>query len=760
MRFVLLVSVVVGGLICRSNAALAQVPIGSGNITTIAGSALSGYSGDGGLATDAALNYPQGAAIGPDGALYFTDRFNNRIRRVDAVTGTISTIAGDGTQGDEYQLPVNTGDGGPATQRFVRRRLERGRRSGANILYLADDSNNRVRQVDLSTGTINGFAGVGPYYPFSPVIGERGDGGPATGAWFAPFVYGVAVGPSNNVLISSGSRVSQVDGSTGIIDRIAGLPYSGTGGMSDISAFTGDGGPASAATFVLPWNLKVDAAGNIFVIDIGGNVSTGFEPPRVREIDAATGIIHTIAGGGVNPPGTGPATSADLTGLLDVAVDNAGSMYLATYSQVFKMDLSSGQLSPFAGTSSAGFAGDGGPATLAQFQDITALTVAPGGGLLISDSGNSRIRFVGPQSVDLTNSQQTEIHLPWINSVSGSVSVNGNTAATSIDASSLTNVGGGVSVNGNTAATSIDASSLTNVGGGVSVNGNTAATSIDASSLTNVGGGVSVNGNTAATSIDASSLTNVGGSVSVNGNTAATSIDASSLTNVGGGVSVNGNTAATSIDASSLTNVGGNVDVNGNNTATAVMLGSATTVSGNMDVETSSQGTVDFSGVAVQGDSSVSAKGATTLMGQTAGGSTEVTLVNGSASMTAMLPADTFTTPVQYALHQVTGSDLDPQAGSSGATVDPVAAYQLSFDAVSLNEPASVTLEIMLDQLPDADRMSLLAALDDHLLTLAVKGDQPDSQYLLFRSRRRNRSDPRSNGAALGVRRPRHALTV
>jgi hypothetical protein len=65
--------------------------------------------------------------------------------------------------------------------------------------------------------------------------------------------------------------------------------------------------------------------------------------------------------------------------------------------------------------------------------------------------------------------------------------------------------------------------------------------------------------------------------------------------------------------------------------------------------------------------------------------------------MTAMLPAGTFTTPVQYSLHQVTGSDLDPQAGLLGATVDPVAAYQLSFDAVSLNEPASVTFEIMLD---------------------------------------------------------------
>jgi hypothetical protein len=450
--------------------------------------------------------------------------------------------------------------------------------------------------------------------------------------------------------------------------------------------------------------LKVDAAGNIFVVDLGN----GIDAPRVREIDAATGIIHTIAGGGMDPPGTGPATSADLTGLFDVAVDNAGSMYLATYSKVFKMDLASGQLSPFAGTGSAGFAGDGGPATMAQFQDITALTVAPGGGLLISDTGNSRIRFVGPQSVDLTNSQQTEIHLPWINSVNGSVSVSGNTAASVIDVSTLTTVGGSVSVSGNTAASSIDVGSLTTVSGSVSVSGNAAASSIDVGSLTTVSGSVTVSGNTAASSIDVGSLTTVSGSVSVSGNT-----------------------AASSIDVGSLSTVDGDLNVKNNGTST-VLLGTATTVSGNMQVETSGQGTVDFSGVAVNGDSSVTANGATTLMGQTAGGSTEVTLVNGSASMTAMLPAGTFTTPVQYALHQLTGGDLDAEPGFSGTTVDPVAAYRLSFGAVSLNEPASVTFEIMPGGLPDVDRMSLLAALHDGRLTLAVKGDQPNSQYLLF----------------------------
>ena len=301
------------------------------------------------------------------------------------------------------------------------------------------------------------------------------------------------------MLISSGSRVSQVDGATGIIHRIAGLPYPGTGGMSDISAFTGDGGPASAATFSSPWSLKVDAAGNVFIADLGGNVFSGFEPPRVREIDAATGIIHTIAGGGVNPPGTGPATSADLTGLIDVAVDNAGSMYLATTNQVFKMDLASGQLSPSPERGQPGLPATAGRPRHGAVQRNYRADGSARRRIVDQRFLNSRIRFVGPQSVDLTNSQQTEIHLPWINSVSGSVSVNGNTAATGIDLSTLTTVGGSVSVNGNMAATGIDLSTLTTVGGSVSVNGNTAATGIDLSTLTTVGGSVSVNDNTAAT---------------------------------------------------------------------------------------------------------------------------------------------------------------------------------------------------------------------------------------------------------------------
>src|SRR6476619_4438264 len=104
MRSIVLICAVLCGLIFGPAGVLAQPLVDSGNVTTIAGTANGGFSGDGGLATAALLNGPQGSAIGRDGALYFTDRFNRRIRRVDAVTGTISTIAGNGTWVSENPL--------------------------------------------------------------------------------------------------------------------------------------------------------------------------------------------------------------------------------------------------------------------------------------------------------------------------------------------------------------------------------------------------------------------------------------------------------------------------------------------------------------------------------------------------------------------------------------------------------------------------------------------------------------------------------
>src|SRR4029079_3237220 len=146
MRCVVLISAVLGGLFWQPTSVLAQPFVSSGNVTTIAGSANGGFSGDGGLATAALLNYPQGTAIGRDGALYFTDRFNYRIRRVDAVTGTISTVAGNGISVSDNPAADNTGDGGPATNASFADVWSVAVDPARNILYVADANNDRVRQ--------------------------------------------------------------------------------------------------------------------------------------------------------------------------------------------------------------------------------------------------------------------------------------------------------------------------------------------------------------------------------------------------------------------------------------------------------------------------------------------------------------------------------------------------------------------------------------------------------------------------------------
>ena len=150
-----------------------------------------------------------------------------------------------------------------------------------------------------------------------------------------------------------------VDGATGIINRIAGLDD--PPGVP-IFLTAGDGGPAAQASFSTAWEVAADRAGNIFVLD--AQITPSYV---VRRIDAVTGIIDTIAGGGTFTTASGPATDmylANGSGALAMAVDDAGeTLYLTRgNNQVVAVDLATGQLTPFAGTGAEGFAGDGGPA--------------------------------------------------------------------------------------------------------------------------------------------------------------------------------------------------------------------------------------------------------------------------------------------------------------------------------------------------------------------------------------------------------------
>ena len=278
----------------------------SGGITTQAGTGEGGDSGDGERATGARLGYPVGVAVDDSGSIYIADTYNHRIRKVEAGTGTISTVAGTG----RFGFGDDVGDGGPATEAMLAHPHDVAVDVAGN-LYISDRGSSRIRKVDAGTGTISTIAGTGGRFGH----GYGGDGGPATEAKLR-FPVGVAVDGAGNVYIADtlNSRVRRVDASTGTISTIAGTGRFG---------FGGDGGPASEAMLGHPEGVAVDAAGNVFIAD-----PVSF---RIRKVDACTGTISTIAGTGMigNNGDGGPATEARLGAPNDVAIAGNGRIYFS-----------------------------------------------------------------------------------------------------------------------------------------------------------------------------------------------------------------------------------------------------------------------------------------------------------------------------------------------------------------------------------------------------------------------------------------------
>jgi len=253
--------------VAQSNRVLKLAPDATVS-TVVAGNGTAGYSGDGGPATRAQLNFPEGLALDSAGNLYIADSNNNRVRRV-ALDGTISTVAGNGTAG-------YSGDGGPATDAQLN--APNGIAvDAANNLYIADYGNERVRKVG-SDGIISTVAGKG--HGDSNCQTPPADGGPATSGQLCGLAT-VAVDMKGNVYISDGGnqRVRKV--SRGVISTVAG---NGTAGYS------GDGGPAVRAQLNFPDGIAVDSLGNLYIAD-SANM-------RIRKV-APDGIISTVAGNGV-----------------------------------------------------------------------------------------------------------------------------------------------------------------------------------------------------------------------------------------------------------------------------------------------------------------------------------------------------------------------------------------------------------------------------------------------------------------------------
>lgn len=343
----------------------------SGVLTVVAGTGGASFSGDGGPATSAGLSFPYSVALDAAGNMFIADFGNQRIRRVDAATGIISTVAGDGTFGF-------SGDGGPATNASLANPVSVAVDVNGN-LFIADFSNSRVRRVDAATGIISTVAGNGNF-------GFSGDGGPAINArLFGP--WGIALDAFGNLYFAdrNNNRIRRVDVVTGIISTFAGS--SAFGG-------TGDGGPATSASIARPVGVGFDAAGNLFIAE--------FDRRLIRRVDAATGIISTVAGNqgtGFSGDG-GPAIAASLSDPYDVAIDASGNLFIADSGnfRIRRVRGDTGIISTVVGNGAFGFSGDGGPASRASLTDASGLALDAAGTLFIADTGNKRIRRVDAAS--------------------------------------------------------------------------------------------------------------------------------------------------------------------------------------------------------------------------------------------------------------------------------------------------------------------------------------------------------------------------
>jgi hypothetical protein len=296
------------------NHRIRRVDGATGIITTVAGTGEGGLSGDGGPATHGRLDRPTDTFVDEAGNIYIADNGNRRIRRVDAVTGIITTMAGT-TEGF-------SGDGGPATEARL------STLSGLSVdregnLFIADSGNHRIRRVDAATGIITTVAGTGEGPP--PVIDKpasrtgvdsSGDGGPATQANIS-VPDAVSVDDAGNLYIADTGnlRIRRVDAVTGIITTVA--------GTGEIFGPLGDGAPATEASLQDPSGVFVDGSGNLYIADTLNQ--------RIRRVDAVTGVITTVAGTGERgfSGDGGPATRARLDRPVAVFVDGAGDLYFA-----------------------------------------------------------------------------------------------------------------------------------------------------------------------------------------------------------------------------------------------------------------------------------------------------------------------------------------------------------------------------------------------------------------------------------------------
>ena len=395
-----------------ANNRIRKVNHATGRITTIAGTGVAGYNGDGIPAASAELEWPQGVAVDAAGDVFIADQGNNRVREVNAVTGRITTLVGPEVNGGRptsvavdaasdvfitYQASnlvskwtartgqVTTvagngvagfnGDNIPGTAAELNQPGGLAVDRTGNV-FIADQINDSIREVHASTGLISTVPGTGrTSYQLANI--------PAAAA-LLDHPSSVAVDASGNLFIADdqASLIQEVNRASGLLTTIAG------GGDAD--PFTNATLPATSIALALPTGVAVDAAGDVFINDLGSN--------RIQEVNHASGLLTTVVGGllfGYNGDNI-PATSAELDGDAAIAVDAAGDLFLSDLgnNRIREVNAATGLITTVAGIGVAGFNGDNIAATSAELNDPGALAVDAAGDLFFTDWNNNRVREV------------------------------------------------------------------------------------------------------------------------------------------------------------------------------------------------------------------------------------------------------------------------------------------------------------------------------------------------------------------------------
>lgn len=651
-----------------------KVDIATQVITRVAGSGLAGNcasEGDGGDALAAQLDLPGSLATDTVGNLFLVEIGTDTVRRIDAVTHVITTIAGGGvtTPGFGDATTMNLGDiHGLAID-------------DADDLFVSNHG--RVFKVDLGTGLLSVFAGTG-------ANGFSGDGGPALDATFQN-IWG---------LEARGSKLFIADQSNNRIRAVVPPPL-----PDDLIIDL-----ATSQTLLDSVNVVV---GSILMVSVDGReylllpnaTSVGLDVTLTDNdqfLVVDLGALQRV-GGSITISGNLAMQSVDLSSLATVD----GSLTLSGNPALNAILIS-------------GVTHIGGDLTLvgtaATVIDMSALANVSGDVKVADNTAADIIDVSGLTSVsgDVTvtgNTGAEVIDVSSLGTVAGDINLSGNTSATTIDVSTLAAAAGDIVIADNTAATTIDVSSVTTVGGDLAITDNPVADLIDMSSLATVAGDVVIQGNTSVDFIDMSSLTSAG-SVLITDNTGASLIDMSGLATVSGDLTVVDNGDAT-VDMSAGTNVGGDLTVETTGTGTFDM--STGAVAGDITVEAT--GYTDMSGTTPAGDLDLTVTNLEAVMN----------LQIQAASFTTPV-GFTVTHVDPVALTPESGLDADAAA----ATIDPIAAYQFTFAVPTVNRDAMLSFDIDVAQLDAATQTALLDALVAGTATVVTKGDAPGSAFQAF----------------------------